>query len=533
MRSSAQSYPNRMRLFVLAAAADEPASCINCLAAFSLTENSVHATPDLDRTMLETFTAATAAAAAAEPASRRTNLNSSLRTVVMAANVNTTVKTLNGTTLKFNTTSLKSLGVLGKKTSKTLKEQSEELQVNSHVSKSFKSRSKKSGTGTGGGIISDSSKLTTAVALDGGDMWAGARVDEEELRALADDALSKRIAKPVMAQWHLGRRWMWAQWVGTIVRVVLPREVFANTIIAVGMVALVHCVPAIAPHFRGVERVWLLCSGLISFSLSFFLQQAYALWRNVYLGSRKVQRRLNDILLLCAAAAAHAGNDEGGFTNESDEMLRTLARYVRLYNVLLYASLTSRFAPLGTPNGFKVLVQLGALKKREQQVLLESSQPHQTVLTWLSQCHRAGLADGRLDPGYERVLQTSLIELRRTAASISDELSGRMPLAYTHLMQLLCDVLVLFTPVALLSTVGGFSSAVVGTAVVTLFYSSVLKLAKMFCDPYDNELYGGSKYGIAINIDCLLQETNSASERWRRGAVWIPEIARRTRSSVE
>lgn len=101
-----------------------------------------------------------------------------------------------------------------------------------------------------------------------------------------------------------------------------------------------------------------------------------------------------------------------------------------------------------------------------------------------------------------------------------------MPLAYTHLMQLLCDVLVLFTPFALLSSVRGLLPTVAGTAAVTLFYSSVLQLAKMFCDPYDNEQYGGRKYGVAINIACLLQEINFDSERWRRGASWLPEIAR-------
>jgi len=43
-------------------------------------------------------------------------------------------------------------------------------------------------------------------------------------------------------------------------------------------------------------------------------------------------------------------------------------------------------------------------------------------------------------------------------------------------------------------------------------FRSVLKLAKMFLDPLDNESYGG-KYGISINVGTLLHETNIASER--------------------
>jgi hypothetical protein len=50
----------------------------------------------------------------------------------------------------------------------------------------------------------------------------------------------------------------------------------------------------------------------------------------------------------------------------------------------------------------------------------------------------------------------------------------------------------------------------------------VLKLAKMFLDPLDNESYGG-KYGISINVGTLLHETNIASERWSRGAARVPK----------
>jgi len=49
----------------------------------------------------------------------------------------------------------------------------------------------------------------------------------------------------------------------------------------------------------------------------------------------------------------------------------------------------------------------------------------------------------------------------------------------------------------------------------------VLKLAKMFLDPLDNEAYGG-KYGISIRVETLLHETNIASERWSRGAARVP-----------
>ena len=375
---------------------------------------------------------------------------------------------------------------------------------------------------------STSDKPTSSIALDGGDIWAGSRLSEDEMHELVDNVTSKRVSRPVTSQWFPSRRWLWGQWAGTIVKAVLPREVlFATTFSTVAALSL-HLISGsydVSQQLLGVQRVWVLCSGLISFTLSFFLSKAYTLWRSVYLNSRKVQNRLNDLGLVCATAAARAHENGSGFTPEADEMLQYLARMCRLYSLLLYASLTTRFAPLVTPAGLKLLQDADAVTDEERRILLESSNPQYTVLMWLSLTLRAALKDGRLDCSYDRTIQTKVLDLRDHSASIRDELSGRIPLAYTHLMQLLCDLLVVFTPLAMSASVGGII-CVFTTALVTLFYSSVLKLAKHFCDPYDNEQYDGQKNGIAINVECLVQETNFNSERWRRSAIWLPECAR-------
>lgn len=369
---------------------------------------------------------------------------------------------------------------------------------------------------------------TSSVALDGGDIWAGSRLSDDELADLVDNATSTRVARPVTAQWFPGRRWLWGQWSGTIVRAVLPREVLLTTLFAT-LLSVVICVkPAsidVTQQLRGVQRVWVLCSGLVSFALSFFLSKAYTLWRSVYASSRSVQNRLNDIGLLCASAAARGQGDGTGFSPEADTMLRYMARMCRLYSVFLYASLTRRLAPLLSPKGLRALAQSDEITNKEYQMLIQTSRQDLTVLLWISLTLRAALKDGRLDSTYDRTIQTKVLELRGHSASIRDELSGRIPLAYTHLMQLLCDLLVLFTPLALSASVGGVA-CVFSSALVALFYSSVLKLAKHFCDPYDNEQYDGQTNGIAINVECLVQETNLNSERWRTSATWLPDAAR-------
>ena len=124
-------------------------------------------------------------------------------------------------------------------------------------------------------------------------------------------------------------------------------------------------------------------------------------------------------------------------------------------------------------------------------------------------------------------LQNKIIELCSTYASLPDAVTERMTLAYVQLVHILSDGLVLFTPFALLHSVGSFS-VVCGTAVVTLFHASIVTLAKLFLDPFNNEVeQRGGDPGIGgIEVQTLMQETNVGSERWRRSALWVPDAVR-------
>ena len=69
--------------------------------------------------------------------------------------------------------------------------------------------------------------------------------------------------------------------------------------------------------------------------------------------------------MLCATSAVrHAeGPDTGQYTAEALQLLLTLGRYVRLFNLLLYASLTSRFAVLRTPRGMRCMANAPAWER--------------------------------------------------------------------------------------------------------------------------------------------------------------------------
>lgn len=446
---------------------------------------------------------------------------------------------------------------------------------------------------------------TSAVGLDGGDTLSGLRANRSEVADIVEEALSSTVRAPIIAQYYPGRKWLWRQWGGTVVRRTLPREVLLNCVLA-SILSLIFSkgspfgakwVIQSDSYLAGLARAWTLSATMASFMLSFFLSQSYALWRSAYGVTRRVQGRLNDIGLL-SATFAERDRTNGQYTPAADELLCTIARYVRLFHLLFYASVTTRFAPLKTPKGLSALVSVGALTAEEREVLLESSTGHNAVVGWLSVLVDTAISDGRLATSVVRArdtspiavqmsLQNKLLDLRATYASLEDELTGRsesattqlglfglqpagreqparlaasplpspgptclsltsrttataahapfaVPLAYVQLVQILTDGLILVTPFALIRDVGQFG-VVCATFVVTLFYSSIVTLAKLFLDPFNNEVQqrGGDPGIGGIEVATLLQETNLGSERWRRSAANVPSSAWQPFQSVE
>merc|ERR1711920_1120375 len=109
-------------------------------------------------------------------------------------------------------------------------------------------------------------------------------------------------------------------------------------------------------------------------------------------------------------------------------MLGNVAREVRLSNYLMYASVTTRYAPLLTPKGLNHLCTRGALTRSEREILLRCSMGHNAVIGWLSTLFNSALSDGRLGDSrasaipLQVAIQSKTVELRSAYASIKDEL---------------------------------------------------------------------------------------------------------------
>ncbi len=321
----------------------------------------------------------------------------------------------------------------------------------------------------------------------------------------------------------------------------------------------------------GFSVLWGQLLSVTTFTLTFFLNQSYALWRNCYGYSRRLQGRLNDLNMTVAAHAKrvepkqkkdeniaekgeqqqkNGGIDVNGFSTPIDgepvssitgseilsrfstyteparEVLELMARYTRVFNLLTYASFTGSHRPLLTPQGMRRMVDRGIITESERLILsdvqLPVTQRHNALLLWIMRLFEDARQAGHLEgsSGFEQQFLEKCHVIRAQYGAIGDELQGRMPLAYAHIVQVLVDVILWMYPFMAISSGMTPLLSVLGTGLLTMFYQGLFNLAKQFLDPYDNENYGKGEDPLCI--DTLIAESNAGSVRWMNGLAEIP-----------
>jgi hypothetical protein len=182
---------------------------------------------------------------------------------------------------------------------------------------------------------------------------------------------------------------------------------------------------------------------------------------------------------------------------------------------------------------------------------LPATQRHNAVLLWILRTFIEGTKAGHFTggAGFEQQFIEKAHVCRSAYGAIGDELQGRMPLAYAHIVQVLVDlVLALYPFMAYSAGMSGFV-CVIGTGLLTIGYQGLVwfstinimrsyevdnfssrvklvnyfsqaDLAKQFLDPYDNENYGKGEDPLVV--DTLIAETNAGSTRWMDGLAEMP-----------
>jgi len=350
---------------------------------------------------------------------------------------------------------------------------------------------------------------------------------------LIDESTRTTARNPVMMQFNPSSGALWRRWSGTVFSETWSSCVKNMLFAAVLSIIYKLNEQGFSNHLAGFNILWGQLLSVTTFTLTFFLNQSYALWRKCYELSRRLQGRLNDLnMTLAVYARRKIPNNESGdeqfstYTEPARQILELMARYTRVFNILTYASFTGSHRPILTPQGMRRMVDRGIITESERTILSDSQLPinmrHNAILMWIIRlfvdARRAGHIGG--GQGFEQQWLEKCHVIRAQYGAIGDELQGRMPLAYAHIVQVLVDVILWMYPLMALSTGMTTWLGIVGTGLLTMFYQGLFNLAKQFLDPYDNESYGKGEDPLCI--DTLIAETNSGSVRWMNGLAQHP-----------
>lgn len=226
---------------------------------------------------------------------------------------------------------------------------------------------------------------------------------------------------------------------------------------------------------------------------------------------------------------SHAARDPdtGAYTAAADAFLRDLARRLRLFHLLHWASHARRLRVLLTDAGLRRLADRGLLTPLERERLerLRTPEPrdsrHYAVLQATITACQGSIDDAaimglrKFDLG--KLVLSEFCKLRGACTDVPDMADGRMPLAYAHFVQVLVDTFLAMTPIAKYADLGIYSALMVG--ILTFFYHGLLILAKVFLDPLDNEDY--CEGCVYLDLAVLIRESNAASTEWIEGAAIV------------
>lgn len=344
---------------------------------------------------------------------------------------------------------------------------------------------------------------------------------------LIDESVRYQARKPIIIQFNANGRMnhnknqrqysLWKYWKGTVFALMWDSIIYkmiysavvyimlntiSNTVFVGGMTIQIKNANDLKSSLYGLDIIYgQLLLPITTFTLTFFVDQAYQKWRKCLELSRQLQGRLHDISLLLAAHAAREGGvpisspssdttstnsaknstttsstntnqyEYSTYTKASKQLLQLISRYVRLFNLLSYASLTRSHRPIVTPRGMRRLVERKLMTELERDILISADIPatqrHTAVLLWIFRTYIEGCQHGHFVSSASQEshnhynnnnnnnksqyidsigmsLEQQFIDLmlvcRGSGGAIGSTLHGRMPLSYVHIVQVLVDL---------------------------------------------------------------------------------------------
>ncbi|CAB9496031.1 Bestrophin-3 [Seminavis robusta] len=348
---------------------------------------------------------------------------------------------------------------------------------------------------------------------------------------------SKFEGGEIIPQYKPNRKWLWCRWHGTV---------FEQTYVTALCMMLLSLVFVLIVRLFGeptwsvgrapdedhvwiqtltiVRKIWVYQMTFTTFILTFYVNQAYMFWNETVNITRALQGRLSDFFLLLATTIQR--NEDGTFTRESEALLDDVGASSRLFHMFFWASCANRYNCLLTETGMERIVQRGIMTQKQLKVLqglgTAEGSKHYACLEWMMIRAWQGIHDGILtdSPSLSQQLLEKMCKLRALCATVGDNSKTRMPLVYTQFVQILVDTFVLLSPFALYGDLGVYSIFCVG--MITLFYTGLLDLAKIFLDPLDNQRFSNKNSNLGVDLGVLTRESNAASVHFKDSGAMHP-----------
>eukprot|EP00578_Thalassiosira_sp_NH16_P029658 CAMPEP_0181076280 /NCGR_PEP_ID=MMETSP1071-20121207/336_1 /TAXON_ID=35127 /ORGANISM="Thalassiosira sp., Strain NH16" /LENGTH=580 /DNA_ID=CAMNT_0023157453 /DNA_START=153 /DNA_END=1892 /DNA_ORIENTATION=- len=352
---------------------------------------------------------------------------------------------------------------------------------------------------------------------------------------ILDECLRYSARRPIMIQFDPASRAIMRHWRGTVLAETYKPAAWM-ALWAVVVFVLFQRYPTCVHFFKGFHKIWGELLAVTTFTLTFFVNEAYSCWRKCLDICYTLQGRLNDLSMALAGCAKRVepssfsdpNSDEttSKFTPQSRKILTIIARYIRLFNILSYASFTRSHRPLLTPQGMRQMIRRGLLTDKEHSILINSrvtaTARHNVVLMWAFRmaidARKAGHFEGGF--GYEQNILLRVEEIRSCGNWMECILRGRMPFGYAHIVQVLVSLVTWLYPIMAFSSSTSLQIGVIGVIFLTMTYQGLIDLSKRFLDPFHNENFWDGF--DPIRVDTLIAETNAGSRRWMFGLEDMP-----------
>lgn len=261
------------------------------------------------------------------------------------------------------------------------------------------------------------------------------------------DQVTRTEGGSIIQQYKPNGGWLWRQFYGTVIYSAWPRALLNMawaTIFCTWVRYQTHGDfrifalqsvgdQSVVSTFAIIEKIWAVLMSLTTFLLTFYVGQSWTFWKSFIDVSRNIQGRFNSIAMLLAS---HAARDEntGTYTPEAGAFLKDMAKRLKLFHTLHWASQAIRFRALLTDKGWDRMVARGLVsdqeRKRLQALKLSPTNKHVGVFQSMLVTSQKGITDKKVIGTKETyLLEKKIVEefytLRGTAGAIADLVAGK------------------------------------------------------------------------------------------------------------